>query len=191
MFKADKIDRDKSDVSGYEICAGGIVNDQVVELNQPGLQILLYSPSALRELEDGCDYGRKFPDGKDLVDYVNECRIGAIGTRWPRQDYWLHFTSTLDQSVIARASDHARLGVVVSEGQLCIRSGDDLFEWQPRCPDEQRITVPDGVYDVTACMLPYAGVGPVRIYLHFAPAHARPELGYANVPELFCEAPVL
>jgi hypothetical protein len=168
----------------------GRVNDQIVELNNPGLQILLYSPGSLRELEDGCDYGRKFPDGKDLVDYINECRIGAIGTRWPRQDYWLHFSSTMDQSVISRASDHARLGVLVTDGQLCVRGGDDLFKWRPRCPEEQLITMADGVYNVTACMLPFGGDGPVRIYLHFAEAPARPDLGYADVPELFCEAPV-
>ncbi len=166
------------------------MNDQIVELNKPGLQILLYSPGSLHELEDGCDYARKFPDGKDLVDYINECRIGAIGTRWPRQDYWLHFSSTMDQGVIARASDHARLGVVVSEGQLCVRGGDDLFKWRPRCPEEQLITIADGVYNVTACMLPFGGDGPVRIYLHFAEAPARPDLGYADVPEFFCEIPV-
>ena len=166
------------------------LNDQIVELIEPGLQILLYSPAALSELESGCDYGRRFPDGKDTVDYINECRIGAIGTRWPRQEYWLHFSSSMDQGVIARASDHARLGVVVSEGQLCVRGGDDLFRWQPQCPNEQLITVENGIYNVTACMLPFGGEGPVRIYLHFAATTARPELGYADVPELFCEAPV-
>ena len=167
------------------------MNDQIVELNRPGLQILLYSPGSLRTLEDGCDYARKFPDGKDIVDYINECRVGAIGTRWPHEDYWLHFSTTMDQSVISRASDHARLGLVVSDGQLCVRGGDDLFSWKPRCPNEQLITMADGVYNVTACMLPYGGEGPVRIYLHFAEAPARPELGYAMVPELFCEAPVV
>ena len=167
------------------------MNDQIVELNNPGLQILLYSPDALLELEHGGDYARRFPDGKDVVDYVNECRIGAIGTRWPDADYWLHFSSTMDQSVISKASDHARLGLVVSDGRLCVRGGDDLFKWMPRCPDEQLITMPDGVYNVTACMLPYGGEGPVRIYLHFAEAFARPDLGYADVPELFCEQPVL
>jgi hypothetical protein len=166
------------------------VNDQIVELNNPGLQILLYSPGTLRLLEDGGDYAAKFPDGKDVVDYINECRIGAVGTRWPRGDYWLHFSSTMDQSVIARASDHARLGVEVTDGQLCVRGGDDLFKWRKRCPDEQLITLDDGVYNVTACMVPFGGDGPVRIYLHFAAAPARPELGYATVPELFCEAPV-
>ena len=40
-------------------------------------------------------------------------------------------------------------------------------------------------------MVPYTGVGPVRIYLHFAAVVARPDLGFARVPELFCEAPVL
>ena len=138
------------------------MNDQIVELSNPGLQILLYSPDELRQLEDGGTYARKFPDGKDVVDYVNECRLGAIGTRWPRHDYWLHFSSTMDQSVIARASDHARLGIVVSKGQLCVRGGDDLFKWQRRCPDEQLITMDDGVYNVTACMLPYGGEGPVH-----------------------------
>jgi hypothetical protein len=166
------------------------VNDQIVELERPGLFILLYSPAILGELEDGRDYGRRFPDGKDLVDYLNECRVGAIGIRWPERAYWLHFSDTLDHSIIARASDHARIGVVVQGKQLCVRGGDDLFRWSGRCSDEQRISLPDGTYEVTACMVPQEGDGPVRIYIHFARAHARPELGYASVPELFCEAPV-
>ncbi len=167
------------------------MNDQIIELNAPGLRILFYGPDALNELENGGDYGRRFPDGKDLVDYINECRIGAVGTRWPQQDYWLHFSTTMDQSVIARASDHARLGVAVSNNRLCVRGSDDLFEWTSTCPEEQVITVPDGVYNVTACMLPFDGDGPVRIYIHLAAAPARPELGYADVPELYCEAPVV
>jgi hypothetical protein len=166
------------------------VNDQIVEIDKPGLFLLLYSPAVLAELEDGRDYARRFPDGKDLIDYMNECRVGALGIRWPERSYWLHFSATLDHAIIARASDHARLGVVVQGRQLCVRGGDDLFRWSGRCPDEQRISLPDGVYEVTACMVPFPGTGAVRIYLHLARASARPELGYASVPELFCEAPV-
>ena len=167
------------------------MNDQVVELRKPGLQILLYSPGVVRELEEGVDYARKFPDGKDLIDYMNECRLGAIGMRWPTSDYWLHFSATMDHSVIARASDHVRLGIEVSDQQLCIRGGDDLFAWRRRCPEEQLITLDNGIYDVTAVMVPYDGDGPVRIYLHLAAAVARPDLGYDRLPELFCEPPVL
>jgi hypothetical protein len=167
------------------------MNDQIVELPNPGLQILLYSPPFVGELEDGQDYARGFPDGKDLVDWINECRLGAIGVRWPGRAYWIHFSSTLDQSVIARASDHVRLGLEVSRGLLCVRGSDDLFAWHSRCPDEQLITMRDGVYDVTACMVPYAGDGPVRIYVHLAPTPARPELGYETVPELFGESPFI
>jgi hypothetical protein len=174
----------------YASMVGGRVNDQIVELQNPGLQIMLYSPGEVRELEDGCDYARHFPDGRDIVDYMNECRLGAIGTRWPVRDYWLHFSSTMDHAVIARASDHVMLGLEVTDGQLCIRGGDDLFRWNSRCPDEQVITLDNGVYMVTAIMVPYDGDGPVRIYLHFAPAVMRPDLGYAHVPELFCEAPI-
>ena len=170
--------------------AGAELNDQIVELRSPGLQILMYSPPAVRQLEDGCDYARNFPDGKDVVDYMNECRICAIGTRWPMRDYWLHFSSTMDHAVIARASDHVLLGLEVTKRQLCVRGGDDLFKWDPKCPDEQLVTLDDGIYMVTAIMVPYDGDGPVRIYLHFASTFARPELGYARVPELFCEAPV-
>lgn len=167
------------------------MNDQIVELAGPGLQILLFSPGEVRELEDGGDYARHFPDGHDLVDYMNDCRIGAIGTRWPSREYWLHFSSTMDHAVIERASDHIVLGLRVTDKQLCIRGGDDLFRWQKRCPDEQLVTVEDGVYMVTAIMLPYEGEGPVRIYFHLARSVAQPDLGYNRVPELFCEAPVL
>ena len=146
------------------------MNDQVVELASPGLQILLYSPFVAVELEDGGMYAKHFPDGKDLVDYMNECRFAALAMRWPGRDYWLHF-STTDQ-------------------QLCVRGSDDLHGWRRECPNEQLVTVEDGIYDVTACMVPYNGDGPLRIYLHLAPAVAMPELGYGRVPELFCEAPV-
>jgi hypothetical protein len=172
-------------VLGYRGPLGGFsMNDQVVELTNPGLLILLCSPRALGELEDGCDYARRFPDGKDLVDYINECRAGAIGVRWPGRDYWLHFSSTIDPAVIARASDHIRLGLTVQGGCLCVRRGDDLFAWRAACPDDQLVTVADGVYDVTACLLPHEGAGPVRIFLYLAPARARPDLGYADVPFL-------
>ena len=166
------------------------LNDQIVELTSPGLQILLCSPRAVRDLEDGGDYARHFPDGKDIVDYMNECRICAIGTRWPSREYWLHFSSTMDHAVIARASDHVLFGVEVNDSQLCVRRGDDLFEWRGKCPDEQLVTLDDGIYLVTAIMVPHGGDGPVRIYFHFASTFARPELGYDRVPELLCEAPV-
>lgn len=167
------------------------MNDQIVELASPGLQILMFSPFAVGEMEAGRDYAAKFPDGRDLIDHMNECRLLALGTRWPQREYWLHFSSSMDHTVIARASDHALFGVEVRGQQLCVRGGDDLFEWQPRCPDEQLVTIEDGFYMVTAMMLPVAVGEAVRIYLHFAPAPAPPELGYADIPELFCEAPVL
>ncbi|MEQ9324255.1 MAG: hypothetical protein RIF41_34145 [Polyangiaceae bacterium] len=166
------------------------MNDQIVELTGPGLQIIMYSPFAVGEMEEDGDYAARLPDGRDLVDHMNECRVVAIGTRWPQRHYWLHFSSSMDHAVIARASDHALLGVEVREQQLCIRGGDDLFKWKTRCPDEQLVTIEDGFYMVTAMMLPVEGDGAVRIYFHFAPAPAAPEFGYASVPELFCEAPV-
>jgi len=168
----------------------GAMNDQIVELHSPGLQIILYSPFAVRDLERGGQYANHFPDGRDLVDHMNECRVGAIGTRWPTHDYWLHLSSTMDQGVIARASDHVRLGIEVENGLLCVRAGDDLFDWPGPCPDEQLVTLDSGAYAITACMLPYDGEGAVQIYLHFAPTPARPDLGYDMIPELFCEAPV-
>ncbi len=166
------------------------MNDQIVELHSPGLQIILYSPLALRELERGGHYATHFPDGRDLVDYMNDCRLCALGTRWPTSDHWLHLSSTMDHGVIARASDHVRLGIEVTSGLLCVRSGDDLFDWPGPCADEQLVSLDNGPYAVTACMLPYGGEGAVRIYLHFAQTPARPDLGYDMVPELYCEEPV-
>lgn len=166
------------------------MNDQIVELPPPGLQILLYSPAQVSELEDGCDYARRFPDGKDLVDYVNECRLGAFGVRWPAREYWLHVSDTMDQSVIARASDHVRFGLEVRGGLMCIRGSDDLFRWTRRCRDEQLVSLADGVYAVTACMIPYDGGGPVRIYIHLAPTPARPDIGFHRVPDLYGESPI-
>jgi hypothetical protein len=165
------------------------MNDQIVELANPGIHILLFSPQ-LVDLEERADYARRFPDGKDLVDYVNECRMAAIGVRWPRAEYWLHFSSTMDHSVIRRASDHVRLGIEVVGGQLGVRAGDDLFRWSRRTPDDQLISLEDGFYEVTACMMPEQD-GPIRIYIHLARCPARPELGYQHVPELFGEPPVL
>jgi hypothetical protein len=166
------------------------LNDQIVELESPGLQIIMYSPFAASEMEDGRDYAARLPDGRDLVDHMNDCRMLAVGTRWPEHGYWLHFSSSLDHAVIARASDHALFGVEVRDQQLCVRAGDDLFRWDPACPNEQLVSIEDGFYMVTAMMLPFDGEGPVRIFLHFAPAVAPPDLGYSTVPELFCEAPI-
>ena len=169
---------------------GGRVNDQIVELDGPGLSIIMYSPFAAVEMESGCDYARRLPDGRDLVDHMNECRILAMGTRWPERGYWLHFSTTLDHAVIARASDHALFGVEVRDQQLCVRGGDDLHEWRTGCPDEQLVSIEDGFYMVTAMMVPVDEDGPVRIYMHFASSPVPPDLGYSDVPELFCEAPV-
>jgi len=167
------------------------MNDQVVELHNPGLYILLCSPLAVTQLEEGGDYMTRFPDGKDMVDYINECRLAAIATRWPQRPHRLHFSSTMDPGVISRASDHVRLGIEVWHQQLCVRSGDDLFAWRRRCPEDQLISVADGLYAVTACMIPSARESEaVRIYLHLAPSQARPELGYSDVPLLYGESPV-
>lgn len=168
----------------------GWMNDQIVELDAPGLQLILYAPQALRDLEDGRNYGAKFPDGRDLVDYVNECRVAALTTRFPQREHLLHFSSTFDNSVIARASDHVILGLNVVGHCLCVRSGDDLFRWQGHCPDEQLLSADDGNYSVTACMLPPAADGPIRIYFHFIRVPARADLGYARLPELYAAAPV-
>jgi hypothetical protein len=179
----------KNDRSGVNDQAG--MNDQVVELANPGLHILVFSPEVLADLDNGGDYARHFPDGKDLVDYVNECRMAAIGVRWPQAEYWLHFSSTMDHSVIRRASDHVRLGIEVRGGQLSVRAGDDLFRWSKRCPDDQLVSLDDGFYEMTACMMPEEDARSLRIYLHLAQRAARPELGYQYVPELFGEPPVL
>lgn len=92
--------------------------------------------------------------------------------------------------MISRASDHVRLGLQIGGGQLCVRGGDDLFSWKCRCPGEQLVSLEDGLYEVTACLLPFEEVGPARIFLHLAAVPALRELGYERVPELFCDPPV-
>jgi len=154
------------------------------------LIVLFHSPAALGELEEGGDYRARFPDGRDLVDYVNQGRLGAIALRWPEAAHWLRFSCTADREVIARASDHVLLSVEVSGGELCVRGADDLFCWRRGCPDDRVVRMANGIYAVTACMALYSGSGPVRIFLHFAPTAAKPDLGYSSVPELFGEAPV-
>ncbi len=165
------------------------MNDQIVELSEPGLQLILYSPQAATLLEEGGNYGQRFPDGCDMVDYVNASRFAAIGTRWPSRHHWLHFSSTMDHAVIQRASDHVRLGVEVTQGQLCVRGSDDLFSWTTRCPGEQIVSIADGYYALTACVVLDDMAETVRIYLHFAAALAKPDLGYDRVPELYGESP--
>jgi len=166
------------------------MNDQIVELANPGLSIVMYPPSAVTELEEGCDYGATFPDGRDLIDYVNESRLAAVGVRFSSGEYWLHFSATLDGTVIAAARDHVRLGIEIDNQQLCVRGSDDLFRWTAKCPGEQIVSLENGFYEVTACMVPHRNDGLLRIFLHFARLPARPDLGYARLPELHCEAPV-
>jgi len=166
------------------------MNDQIVELGGPGLFILVYSPGTLSELEEGGDYGTCFPDGRDLVDYVNDCRLGAVGVRFPARDYWLHFSAAMDHSVIVSATDHVLFGVEVTGQQLCVRGSDDLFCWDRACPGEQILSVEDGTYNVTACIVSQFEDGAFRIFMHFARVAARPELGYERVPELYCQAPI-
>lgn len=167
------------------------MNDQIVELSSPGFRVLLYSPPALSELEAGGRYAARLPDGRDLTDCINSADVAAFGTRWDRADYWIHFSTSMDHTVIAQASDHVLLGVQVSQRQLCVRGGDDLFEWKPACPGEQILTLDDGYYHATVCMLPFDGQGAVRIYVHMAPCSHRPDLGYGDVPELYCVPPVV
>ncbi len=124
----------------------GTMNDQIVELDAPGLQLILYAPQALANLDQGGNYGARFPDGCDLVDYVNRCRIAALATRFPQSPHLLHFSSTFDNNVIARASDHLILGLNIIGNCLCVRSGDDLFDWRQSCPDEQRVSLAAGNY---------------------------------------------
>jgi hypothetical protein len=168
-----------------------IMNEQIVELDAPGLSILLHSPESLSDCRKGKCYVPWLPDGRDLVDHVNDCGLAAFGVRWAELRYFMHFSAGLDRGVIARASDHIRLGIRIVGGQLHVRGGEDLFRWDPSCPQEQIVSIADGLYDVTACMLPYDESGYVEIFVGFAPNLALPELGYAELPELYCEAPVL
>ena len=167
-----------------------IMNEQIVELDAPGLSVLLYSPTALADCRKGHCYVPWLPDGRDLVDHVNDCGLAAFGVRWAELRYFMHFSASLDHSVIARSSDHIRMGIRIEGGQLWVRGGEDLFRWDPSCPNEQIVSIADGLYDITACMVPYDASGYVEIFIGFASALAPPELGYAELPELFCEAPV-
>lgn len=81
---------------------------------------------------------------------------GVLTVRFERDGYLpvdRTFSGAMDHSVIVSATDHVMFGVEVTGQQLCVRGSDDLFGWKKACPGEQILSVDDGFYNVTACIV--------------------------------------
>ena len=108
-----------------------------------GLGVMLFSPSACRDLTEGDDYGH--PGALDHL--VDEHRIVFLGTGSPELTYeftWIEVEGPLD------ATSGVSFGLRVADNVVCIRDGYAVMNWNSVDPNEIRFECPSDYYHLNA-----------------------------------------
>lgn len=160
----------------------------VVSLDLAGLGIIVYSPWAARHIQPGEDYlERAFTDPADVGAHIRACTIAAFCTGSSGR-FHLHVTTEpIEPSSLRESEWQIALGVEVRDSKLCLRDLYTLLCWDPECPPEQELHLPDGFYHITAfTSTPESGClgDDQAVYLHLRHQPERPELTWQGVPQL-------
>jgi hypothetical protein len=156
-----------------------------IHLPIAGLGIIFYSPWAVRHIPPGSDYLQDaFLEAADIARHVNGSTLTGFGTGGPG-DYELEISGEPAAAEAVRAArHHVELGLEVRDGTVCFRDLYDLIRWDPACPPEQSVRLPDGFYRVIAYLTP-SPLGETQfVHLAFTRTTARPELHFTGAPEL-------
>lgn len=153
-----------------------------IHLSVHGRGILLYSPAAASHLAVQDNFlERSYSTPEQVLPLVYEGSLVAFQTG----EGFFHLR--LREGFPREAMDcMLRLGVHVSDGVLCFRDLYDLSDWEPDCPKDQHVELPDGYYHVTLCSDGDFSKNEVVIYVYLTPLEAMPALDFrGNLPVLF------
>ena len=159
-----------------------------IVLDIAGFGIILYSPPAVRHIQEGSDYLEEaFWHPEDVARHVMASQITTFCTGSPGRFRLRFLDSPLDERRVGAADFKLRLGLQVQCGAICVRDLFDLLQWEAECPQVQRVPVPDGWYRLTVfSSLPSSGLrgDDQLIEIHLEPTAGMPPLRWEGVPHL-------
>ena len=150
-----------------------------------GLGIIFYSPWAVRHIRPDTDYlEQSFLAGLDIARHVNASSLTGFGHGSPG-DYELVITHQApDAEALGRAEFKVELGLEVRDGTVCFRDLYDLIRWDPECPPDQSIGMPDGFYRVIAYTTATPSDQTQFVHMSFLRVAEKPELRFDGAPQL-------
>lgn len=163
---------------------------ETINISIDGMGLVVYSPFAVKKIPEGEDFLEKsLWNPEDVKKQVEACQIVPFCTGSPG-DYIINCYEDLpDEDYLSRFEYILRLGIIVRNDTVCIRDLFDFMQWDPRCPDEQKISIPSGYYVMTICTsTPESGITGDKqlIEIHFYEIEFFPATKSNGVP-LLCE----
>ena len=156
-----------------------------------GMGMVLYSPFAVKKISAGSDFLTKgLWNPEDVKRQVESCRIVPFCTGSPGHYIINCYEGLPDADYLSKFKYILQLGIIVRNDTVCIRDLFDFIQWEPDCPQEQKITIPSGYYVMTICSsTPASGItgDDQLIEIHFLKIDFFPAAKVNGVP-LLCEA---
>lgn len=158
-----------------------------IELDIMGLGWIMYSQSAVEEIEEGEDYLEShYWEPEFVADQVNNGKIVGVCTDPGSYQFHIKLGYPSDDMIV-NAKFKLPLGIVVTNGMVCIRDLYDLMDWEKDCPKEQQIPLENGNYEIIVLSnVPNSGYYGYdqRVFLYFHKVDELPQLRYKGVPQL-------
>lgn len=159
-----------------------------LDISIAGLGIIIYSPFAVAHISEGSDYfSLHFLDPQMVAEHIMACRLSAVSTGSPGNFRLSIFDGQYPDQAVKDAMAAVRLGIEIQNNEICFRDLYDLMDWHRECPKSQRVTIPDGFYELTVFTTrPASGIlgDNQRINLHFQSVAERPKLKWVGVPDI-------
>lgn len=157
-----------------------------ISLEIDGLGIIIYSPHAVKHIEEDADYlTTNYLTAEQVAAHVNNGTIVGFATGSPGM-YILKFRSGYPEENLLDSSDFVlRLGIQVSDESVYFRDLYDLMEWTFDCSDEQSLHLENGCYHITVFSdLPESGIRGDKqiINIYFNKLNEFPKIKYNGVP---------
>ena len=161
-------------------------------LSIDGMGIVLFSKEVMKAVIPGSDFmAEEFTNPEQVAAHIRKGDITAFCTG-TGGDFILWFRSGYpDSNGEKEFQIMIRLALEVRGGSLQFCDLFWLSDWNADFPQEQRLSLPDGYYHITACTRkPESGYwGDDQIIcLYFNKLEEMPELTWPGVPYLFAEA---
>lgn len=156
-----------------------------------GMGMVLYSPFAVKKIPVSDDFlTKELWNPADVKRHVESCQIIPFCTGSPG-DYIIDCYEDLpSKDYLSKFKYILQLGIIVRNDTVCIRDLFDFTNWEPNCPEEQKIKITSGYYIMTICTsTPSSGITGDNqlIEIHFSKIDFFPATICNGVP-LLCEA---
>lgn len=153
-----------------------------------GLGFVVYSPFAMSAVAPRDRFLMEhFNEPQDVAALVRAGRLAGFCTGSPGAYNIELVEGALDLPAIAGFPWMIRLALEVRDRTVCIRDLYDFMRWDPSCPADQTLQLPDGFYRLTLGTRPTnsGDVGDDQdIIIAFEPVATLPPLTWQGVPYL-------